>query len=191
MQHDPDHDELAQSDRDEDSEMQTLRLHTHRLDLKPLPLEAAAALPEGREEASRALAAQLSPEWPGSHLFGLLRRHASAPAELACFGIWVMIERDDGRVIGDVGFHGPPDEAGTIEIGYSVVPTRQGRGYAAEAARALVRWALSQPSVLCVVAGCDPHNLPSVRTLERVGFYRTGEADGELRWRYANQTEHG
>jgi ribosomal-protein-alanine N-acetyltransferase len=98
------------------------------------------------------------------------------------FGVWVMIERCTETVVGDIGFHGPPDDTGRIELGYSVVPSRRCRGYATEAAGALVGWARSQPSVRIVVAGCDPNNVPSVRTLERAGFRRTGAANGEIRW---------
>jgi RimJ/RimL family protein N-acetyltransferase len=95
-----------------------------------------------------------------------------------------MIERCSSSVVGDIGFRGPPDDAGTIEVGYSVIPSRRRRGYATEAASALVGWARSQPSVHVIVAGCDADNVPSICTLERVGFRRTGEANGEIRWRY-------
>ncbi len=100
-----------------------------------------------------------------------------------------MIERDSRSIAGDIGFKGPPDDAGSIEMGYSVIPGRRRRGYAKEAARALIDWALSQPKVKVIVAGCHPGNVPSIRTLERVGFYRTGEADGEIRWRYGNYSD--
>jgi RimJ/RimL family protein N-acetyltransferase len=100
-----------------------------------------------------------------------------------------MIERDDGNVIGDIGFHGPPDDAGMIEIGYSVIPDRRRHGYATEAADALVEWALSQPGVHLIVAGCDPDNLPSIRTLERIGFQRSGEANTEIRWRHGSRLD--
>jgi [ribosomal protein S5]-alanine N-acetyltransferase len=165
--------------------MTALRLRTSQLDLRPLPVDAAAALPELREEAARAVEASLDPEWPDANLLGVLRRHAGAPAGVECFGVWVMIERDTQVVVGDVGFHGPPDQAGTVEVGYSVVPRCRRRGYATEAAAALVEWALDQPSVHDVVAGCDAGNEPSIRTLERVGFRRTGMANGEVRWRYS------
>lgn len=105
------------------------------------------------------------------------------------FGVWVMIESASRIIAGDVGFKGPPDDAGVIEIGYSVIPDRRRRGYATEAARALVEWALLQPHVRVVVARCDPHNLPSIRTLERVGFTRAGEVGGETRWHYGSAHE--
>ena len=37
------------------------------------------------------------------------------------WGMFQIILRETGEVIGDIGFHGPPDEAGTVEIGYSIV----------------------------------------------------------------------
>ncbi len=161
-----------------------LRLLTERLELTPLPARAAAAMPDDREAAARALGARLSAEWPDPSFLGVLRRHARASADAERFGVWVVIERHTGTVVGDAGFHGPPDDAGTIEVGYSVIPSRRRRGYASEAAGALVGWARSQPSVNVVVAGCAPGNLASVRTLERIGFHRTGEAGGEIRWRH-------
>jgi RimJ/RimL family protein N-acetyltransferase len=33
------------------------------------------------------------------------------------------------------------------------------------------------------VAGCSSENVASIRVLERLGFVRTGEEDGQLRWR--------
>jgi len=97
--------------------------------------------------------------------------------------VWVVIERESKTVIGDIGFIGPPGEDNTVEIGYSVIPDRRGRGYATEAARAFVDWALRQPRIDSVVAGCDNKNVPSIRILEGIGFVRSSESDGQLRWR--------
>lgn len=106
--------------------------------------------------AAAALGARLPADWPDAHLLGILPRHVAAPAGMECFGIWVMVERDGAGVAGDIGFHGPPDDTGKVEIGYSVAPSRRGRGYATEAAAALVEWVLSQPTVRTVVAGATP-----------------------------------
>lgn len=161
-----------------------LRLVTERLWLVPLPVQAAQVLPGDRQSAARALGAPLSSEWPAPELEGVLRRHARAAQAVERFGVWVMIEQASRTVVGDLGFHGPPDEVGTIEIGYAVVPSRRRRGYATEAAGALIAWVLSEPTVEAVVAGCKPDNVASIATLEGVGFHRTGQANGEIRWRY-------
>lgn len=161
-----------------------MRLTTERLELRPLPAAAAIALLEDREQAARLAGAALASDWPQPDLLELLSRQASASQGAERFGVWAMIERATATVVGDVGFVGPPDERGSLELGYSVIPDRRGRGYAAEAARALVDWALDQPGVPVVVATCESGNVASLRTLERVGFVRAGEAGGRIRWRY-------
>ena len=157
---------------------------TTRLELRPLPSAAAAALPDDRATAAHLLGATVPPDWPQADLLDLLPSQAAATRAEECFGVWVIIERKSNTVVGDIGFTGPPAENGSIEIGYSVIPDRRGRGYATEAARALVDWALTHPGVRSIVAGCDNDNLPSIRTLERIGFVRSGESQGQLRWRF-------
>ena len=63
-------------------------------------------------------------------------------------GAWVVIEAESDTVVGDIGFIRPPDDAGEIEVGYSVVPSRRRRGYATEALQALAHWAFEQPGVV-------------------------------------------
>ena len=157
---------------------------TARLELKPLLARPAAALTNDRELACAILEAVVPPGWPDPRFLDVIQARATASSGGDHFGIWVVIDRASTTVVGDVGFKGPPDTAGTVEIGYSIIPDWQGRGYAAEGASALAEWALSRTRVRAVIASCDEGNAPSVRTLERVGFHRTGMADGEIRWRY-------
>lgn len=154
---------------------------TARLELKPLPAAAAAALPHDRETAARLLAATLPSNWPQRDLLDLLPIQAAATSEEERFGVWVMVERETNHVVGDVGFMGPPDDD-IVELGFSVIIDRRRRGYATEAARAMVEWALREPAVRRVVAHCDADNPASIRVLERVGFVRTEEADGQIGW---------
>jgi ribosomal-protein-alanine N-acetyltransferase len=158
------------------------RLSTHRLELRPLPASAAAALPEDRKRASRLLGAALPGDWPLPDLLDVLPIQASAPPDVERFGVWVIIERESATVVGDIGFFGPPDASGVLEVGYSVVPDRRRRGYATEAAIALVTWALDQPGIHAIVATCDEDNSASILTLDRIGFRRTGEEDGRILW---------
>ncbi len=151
-----------------------------RLEIRPLPAAAAHALPDDRELARRVLGAGLAPAWPLPDLLDVLPLQSE---EYENFGVWVMIERETNTVVGDAGFLGPPDENGIVEIGYSVVPGRRCRGYATGAVSTLTGWALRQDGVVGVVAGCDPSNAASIRVLERIGFERTGESGGEIRWK--------
>src|SRR5687768_8038528 len=157
-------------------------IQTTRLALRPLASAAARALPADRETAGRLLGVTLPPEWPQADLVDVLPLQAAAAHNEERFGVWLMIERESNTVVGDIGFIGPPGEDGTVEIGYSVIPDRRGRGYATEAVRALVDWAFGRPGVGAVTAGCDEENVPSIHILKRIGFVRTGQTDGQLRW---------
>jgi [ribosomal protein S5]-alanine N-acetyltransferase len=161
-------------------------ISTRRLELRPLPAAAGAALQNDRERAVQEIGVQLAPDWPQPALLNILHRQVTMTPEEVVWGIWMIIDRSDETVVGDIGFHGPPSDAGVVEVGYCVVPGRRCRGYATEAARALVDWARRQREVKSIVAGCDPDNRASVRTLERAGFRPTGSSGGELRWKLAD-----
>jgi ribosomal-protein-alanine N-acetyltransferase len=159
------------------------RLSTSRLELFPLDPGAAAALPRNRDLAAEIIGAALSDGWPQPELVNILPKQIAIGPEMAHFGIWLLIERETSTVVGDSGFHGPPSPQGILEIGYGIVPGRRRRGYATEAARALIGWARQQTGVEAVVAECEPANEASIRTLERLGFRLTARTAGELRWR--------
>jgi ribosomal-protein-alanine N-acetyltransferase len=161
----------------------TQRVQTERLELFPLPPTAAAALPDNRQGAQQIIGATLHPDWPHRDLLDVLPRHAAAAPGEARFGIWLIVERASETVVGDIGFFGPPTPEGTVEIGYSIAADRRRRGYATEAALALIEWARREANVSAVLARCEEDNVPSIRTLERLGFARTGSIDHLLAWR--------
>ena len=82
--------------------------------------------------------------------------------------------RESGRVVGRAGFHARPDETGAVEIGYEVVPAQRRRGFAAEMAVGLMRWAAEQGATACL-ASIRPDNAPSLALTQRFGFVRIGE----------------
>jgi RimJ/RimL family protein N-acetyltransferase len=94
---------------------------------------------------------------------------------LGPFFAYVIIRTADGMAIGDAGFHGGPDDAGDVEIGYALVPKARGFGLASEAVRLLVYWAAAQSGVRGVFALVNPGNARSERLLERLNFKREGE----------------
>ncbi|WP_107071031.1 GNAT family N-acetyltransferase [Streptomyces cyaneogriseus] len=94
------------------------------------------------------------------------------------WGMFVLVRREDGLAVGAMGFHGPPDEDGRVEIGYDLVEAARGHGYATEALRALSGWALAREDVTVVCATTEPGNLASQAVLDRAGFTRVA-GDGE------------
>jgi [ribosomal protein S5]-alanine N-acetyltransferase len=85
----------------------------------------------------------------------------------------------DGELVGHCGFHGPPNTIGRAEIGYTVFEANRGRGYAKEAAQALVEWAFEQGERR-VYATVSPGNLPSLAVIRRLGFIEVGSQVDEV-----------
>ena len=78
------------------------------------------------------------------------------------------------HVIGTLGFHGPPDEQGRLEVGYRVEAPYRRRGYAREAVRAMFDWAASAHGIHRFVASVSPTNEPSLQLIAGFGFEQTG-----------------
>jgi RimJ/RimL family protein N-acetyltransferase len=100
---------------------------------------------------------------------------------------FAVVERAGECVVGTLGFKGPPDDEGMVEIAYGIVPGRQGRGYATEAAKAGTGFAFGDERVRVVRAHTLPTNNASVRVMTKCGFEQLGEViepdDGlVLRW---------
>jgi RimJ/RimL family protein N-acetyltransferase len=105
---------------------------------------------------------------------GLFAEH---PAWLDVHGHRQIVERDSGLVVGSIGLFWPPQD-GAVELGYGIVASRRGRGYASEATRALAAFALTAQGVHTVFANVELSNPPSVRVLEKAGF-RRASSDGD------------
>ena len=141
-------------------------LITERLVLSPVTAAHVAAVVTGRGQVGWA------PDFPAEGdrvIAGMLDRNGLPDGADAVFGQRLVVERATGLVVGGIGLFGPPED-GRVEFGYGIVESRRGRGYATEAARALVRTALGLPGVTAVVAGVDPANAASVRVLEKAGL---------------------
>lgn len=80
---------------------------------------------------------------------------------------WVLAVKPNDRPIGTIACWLEGHMAG---FGYLLHQQYWGQGYATEAARAVVEWAISLPNIYRVWATCDVENLASVRILEKCGL---------------------
>ena len=66
-------------------------------------------------------------------------------------------------------------EAGPdVELGYTLARAAWGRGYATEAARAVLHWGFAGLRLHRIVAVADPANTASLHVLEKLGMARRG-----------------
>jgi RimJ/RimL family protein N-acetyltransferase len=119
------------------------------------------------------------PEW-------LARLREASTPDPWTFG-FALFHPPSDAVIGTAGFAGQPDADGIVELAYGIAREYRGKGYATEAARALVAFAFASGSVRTVRAHTLPQINPSTRVLTKCGFRRVEDfvdpIDG-LVWRW-------
>ena len=76
-------------------------------------------------------------------------------------------------LIGDLGVCVSPDGR-AAEIGVTLDRDAQGKGFAADALRALIELIFDHAGVARISAAADARNVPALRLLERVGMRRVG-----------------
>ena len=150
------------------------RLESAHLVLVPQTMAAARALLAGED-----CGLPLADGYPHADTFDALRMFVEhgGPDD----GGWFVVladESEDGRVVGDLGTFGPPDDDGRVEIGYGLAAPYRGRGIGTEAVGTFVDWLVTLPGVRLVVARVEVGNETSRRLLARIGFALTGQSDG-------------
>jgi len=84
-------------------------------------------------------------------------------------GMWRVVRREGDRVVGQCGLQ---RLAGTldVELGYLLAPDCRGRGYATEAARAVLVYGFETLELARIVALASPENAASIAVMERLGM---------------------
>lgn len=114
-----------------------------------------------------------APDWPHADTADALRPLAEHPDDTGP-GTFLVLE--DGVVVGDCGWFGPPVD-GLVDIGYGVATSVRGRGVGRAAVRLLLTWVAAQGAAE-VRAEVLPGNEPSLRLLAGLGFQDVGEHAG-------------
>ena len=148
-------------------------LHSRRLELRALELEAVdAALAGERDRLAAALGVEIPEGWPEpivrERALPMVRRRLALDPTTAVWGLWAVVL--DGGVVGGVSLKGPPDPRGIVEIGYGILGPWRRRGIATEAASALVDWVRRQAGDRQVTAQCEPTNVVTNRVYEEYGM---------------------
>jgi RimJ/RimL family protein N-acetyltransferase len=149
-----------------------------------MTVEWADALAEGDHAFARRFGIAAEPDWLGfPEARGYLSEyaHGDGPPE---WGPHLIFD-GDGSLVGNGGWKGAPVD-GVAELGYAVAPSRQGRGIASAAVRALVERARAR-GIVNVVAHTLAEESASTAVLKRSGFVRVAELvddqDGPI-WRW-------
>jgi RimJ/RimL family protein N-acetyltransferase len=86
------------------------------------------------------------------------------------YGIWPVVHKADGRVIGESGITQIPGQEPDIEIAWIFNKEYQGQGYATEAARAIMEYAFKELRIARLYALIDRFNARSIAVANRLGM---------------------
>lgn len=151
-----------------------------------MPLAFMEALLAGDNEAAAEAIGAVVPEHLRDHLEDFLRYRLAQvradPSIRRWLGRAMVLTTEDGQrhVIGTIGFHGPPDDRGRLEIGYSVQERFRRQGFARETVRAMLDWAAREHGIRRFIASISPGNEASLALTRSFGFVRTGEQMDEI-----------
>ena len=149
--------------------------------LRLVPLSAAVMrmLADGDLEGARKAAGVALTPYFVEHAWLWRMRLDQAQEDPASLD-WIARAALDGDVVvGHVGFHGPPDATGMVEVAYSVDPALRRRGYATAMLAAALDWAAAEPTASVVRASISPDNTASLATIAPFGFRQVGEQRDE------------
>jgi RimJ/RimL family protein N-acetyltransferase len=163
-----------------DGRVPPAELRTERLLLRRWrPRDAAllkAALDSSVDHLKPWIPWRIAEPAPVPELEGRLAAHAE-DFDAGREWLWGIFSPDGAAVLGGVGLYPraasgrvPFAEADHIEIGYWLTAGATGRGWATEAARAVLGVALALPGMTRVEIRCDPRNAPSAALPPRLGF---------------------
>jgi ribosomal-protein-alanine N-acetyltransferase len=137
------------------------------------------ALGSGDLESARGLSTEkLTPYLVSDSCRGVWNRRSAQIQLDPRDALWVtrlVVHSETGAVVGRAGFHGQPNQAGMVEVGYSIDPACRRQGNARAALTILLEVAAKDPAVKVVRATVRPDNVPSRSLLDQYGFREVGE----------------
>jgi RimJ/RimL family protein N-acetyltransferase len=152
-----------------------LPIRTERLTIRPFTIEDVPAIHAALyadASAMRFIGGPHSLERTRQGIAGYIEHQRAAG-----YSFWAVTETATGTMIGEAGLYPMNGVGPDIELGYALGTPWWGRGYATEAARAILAAAFRDLGADRVVAVAKRENTGSLHVLDKLGFRMEGERD--------------
>ncbi len=164
---------------------------TPRLALIAITPEAILSEQAGDNRLGEIIRCIIPPSWPPKdwepHVFDFfLDQFARHPNQIG-WPRYVALPNPDGTrtLIGTVGAFSKTDPPSVCEFGYSTLPPWEGRGFATEAAQALIQYLRNDQRITEIIAHTFPTIPASIRIMEKCGLTYDGDGSeaGTIRYK--------
>lgn len=150
--------------------MSEIRLETSRLVLRPMALSDSVAVLEYRSHAEINRFQGWIPKCiEDVHYF---IKHRISP-EFNRPGTWfqmVIVRKDNGELIGDLGIHFTEEQSSQVELGVTLAKAQHRQGFATEALKEVIDHLFLKIGKRKIVVSIDPRNESSIKLFQRLGF---------------------
>lgn len=164
-----------------------LKLSTERLDILPLDENNLELSIKDFNELEKNLELTVTDENIGTREKNVykirLEGVKSNPTNYMWYTTWVMISKEENRIVGAIMIKGYPNENGEVIVGYAMHDGYKRKGYMLEALKSLTQWIFLNPDVKCIVAETVKSNIPSQELLKKIGMVFYKEDDEFLWWK--------
>ncbi|MCD4693264.1 MAG: GNAT family N-acetyltransferase [Calditrichales bacterium] len=147
-----------------------IEINTDRLLLRSVRLDDAEAIFKYRSDA-------IINQYQGwipktiNDVYDFIKNRVSSTIDL--FDTWyqfVIINKKNNELIGDVGIHFLDSNKNQVEIGCTLDKNQHGQGYATEALKETINYLINELNKRRIVTSIDPRNIKSIELVERLGF---------------------
>ena len=114
--------------------------------------------------------------WENQEKFYKSKVDKSQKPDVFC---WSIFLKETKEVIGQVSAQEKGEDITIRDVGWFIDPKYQGKGYATEAAKAMIDYMFNEVEINEISSGAVKDNTASCRIFEKLGFTKIGEADEE------------
>jgi len=159
-------------------------IETPRLRLRYMSEDFLLACHDDEAElAENLIGFKVDAEWlREKNLMALRLGELHSDVEYAPWSLRAIGDVRTGAMVGHIGFFSRPNPAYLrpyvqegVELGYAVYPAYRRQGYAEEAIRGLVSWAVVEHGIENFVIATEPENKPAIALAAKLGFEKTAE----------------